>query len=203
MSMINSLGKTGGILGLTAIAIVTLGSALLTHSLVPPIGDSVESPRHERMDAERTGGEKDESHPDVEKQIKAFIIHYIATLEGKNEKAIRALFIEDDRFAWFTDGVKSYATIDDVLAGMRKYAGIRFETTISRIHVVPLSASLASVRSKFRTKLTIPGAENHEYGGVITWLLEKAPASDEWKVILGHTSTPGGPPNNDYKGGKQ
>jgi len=139
----------------------------------------------------------------VEKEVKAFIAHYIETLEGGDEKAIRDLFVADERFAWFTDGAKSYATADDVLAGMRRYAGIKFQTTVSEVRVVPLSATLASARSKFKTRLTIPFADDHEYGGVITWLIEKASPSGQWRVLLGHTSTPGGPPKRGEERKKQ
>lgn len=141
------------------------------------------------------GSAQDEPGSVVEVEVKAFLAHYIKTLEGGDEEAIRALFVADDRFAWFTDGVKSYASPDDVLAGMRRYADIHFETWVSNVHVVPLSASMASVRTNFRTELTIPDADDYEYGGVISWLLEKRSANGAWKVLLGHTSTPGGPPS--------
>ena len=169
---LRSLEKLGVALALTALVVVT-----------PAMGGSAQDePGSERLRA-------------VEVEAKAFIAYYIKTLEGGEEEAIRALFVADDRFAWFTDGAKSYASPDDVLAGIRRYSGIRFETSVSNIHVVPLSASLASVRLDFRTELTIPDADDYEYGGVITWLLEKSSASGAWKVLLGHTSTPGGPPS--------
>ena len=202
MNVFHLLGKTVVIVGLSALVSLISGVASPRQSSAPAIGDSVDRPGDEHSDAKRPPGREAESQPDVEKDVKSFIVHFIATLESGDEQAIRRLFVGDDRFAWFTDGAKSYANIDEVLAGMRRYAGIRFETTVSEIRVVPLTVSLASARSKFRTKLTIPGSDDHEYGGVITWLLEKAPASDEWKVILGHTSTPGGPPIKADQSGK-
>ena len=138
----------------------------------------------------------------VEQEVRAFLARYLEALESRDAEAIRPLFVADDRFAWFTDGVKSYSTPDDVLAGLSVYAHLYFETTLSEIRVVPLGASLASARSRFNTRLTSaqPDDWESEYGGVITWLLEKDPVSGEWKVILGHTSTPGGPPS---EGGRQ
>ncbi len=133
----------------------------------------------------------------VEHEVSAFLARYIDTLESGDDDAIRALFVEDDRFAWYTDGTKSYATPDDVLASMRQYAGIEFHTTLSDVRVVALDKVHASARSAFHTTLTIPGADDYEYGGVITWVTEKDPASGAWQVLLGHTSTPGGPPSND------
>lgn len=130
----------------------------------------------------------------VENEVKAFLEHYIATLEGGAERGVRELFVADDRFGWFTDGVQSYATADDVLAGMRRFAGITFKTTMSDVGVKPITATLAIAESKFHTRLTLPGSETHEYGGVITWVLERAGTDGPWKVLEGHTSTPGGPP---------
>lgn len=140
----------------------------------------------------RSGRQSPEPGPDAE--VKAFITDYIETLQSGDEEAIRALFVSDGRFEWFTDGALSYASVEEVLAGLRRYEGIRFETALREVRVVPLGPRLASVRSHFRTKLSIPGSSDHEYGGVITWLVEKDPASGAWRVLLGHTSTPGGPP---------
>jgi|GEM_PF-4456368 len=201
MNMSHQMAKIGVVLGLTALVTLTSGFASPAQS-EPKTDEAVQSPLQEHRDAKHAGSREDEVLG-VEKEVKAFIIHYIATLEGGDENAIRRLFVDDDRFAWYTDGEKSYSTIDDVLAGMRKYAGIRFETNVSEICVLPLSTSLASARSRFQTKLTIPGAEDHEYGGVITWLVEKASSSGEWRVLLGHTSTPGGPPKETTEEGKR
>ena len=171
---IPSLEKLGAALSLAALLVVS-----------PAVDASAQDePGSERLRA-------------VAVEVTAFVAHYNKTLEGGDEEAIRALFVADDRFAWFTDGAKSYSSSDDVLMAMRRYAGIRFETSVSNVDVVPLSASMASVRSNFRTELTIPDADNYEYGGVITWLLEKSSTSGAWQVLLGHTSTPGGPPRAD------
>ncbi len=134
---------------------------------------------------------------DFESGVNGFLKHYLTTLESRDERAIRDLFVTDDRFSWYTDGARSYSTADDVLRGMRQFANVRFKTTLSKVRVVELSPSLASVRSTFRTHLTIPGRDDHEYGGVITWLLERDPAKNAWRVLLGHTSTPGGPPSKE------
>lgn len=133
--------------------------------------------------------------------VEAFLQHYIETLESKNEAAIRNLFVDDDRFAWFTDGALSYSSANDVLDGMKRFGGIQFKTTITDIHVVMLGGNLASIRSKFSTTLIIPEADDFTYSGVITLLLEKSGNDDEWKIILGHTSTPGGPPKSTHENG--
>lgn len=129
-------------------------------------------------------------------EVRAFTGQYIRALEAGEEEEILALFVADGRFAWFTDGVKSYASPADVLAGLKMYAGTTFRTTLSEVEVVPLRADLASVRSPFRTQLTIPNSEPQAFSGVITWLVEKDGASKAWKVLLGHTSTPSGPPRD-------
>lgn len=139
----------------------------------------------------------------VKQQVEAFLDRYIKTLESKDERAIRALFVDDDRFAWFTDGERAYSTPEEVLAGMRRYEGVRFQTSLSDFRVFPLAAGLASADSSFTTKLTIPGSSGVEFGGVITWLVEEDPTSGDWRVLLGHTSTPGGPPTESDGKGKR
>lgn len=133
----------------------------------------------------------------VRREVEAFLSQTIKTLESRDEEAIRSLFASDDRFAWFTDGKRSYSTPEEVLAGMRSYQDTRFETILSDVRVVLFGTNLASANSTFVTKLTIPGTAGHTFGGVITWLVEKDPASGAWKVLQGHTSTPGGPPQSN------
>ncbi len=127
-------------------------------------------------------------------EVEAFLVDYIAALEARDEDAVRALLNADGRFAWFTDGVRSYASPDDVLSGMRRFADIAFVTELSKVQVLPLGQGLASASAHFRTELTFPDAPAFTYGGVITWLLEKPSPGLGWTVLLGHTSTPGGPP---------
>lgn len=130
----------------------------------------------------------------VKQEVEAFLAQYITTLESRDERAVRTLFVNDDRFAWFTDGVRKYSTPDQVVAGMRLYEGIRFQTILSSVRVMLLAEGLASAESVFATKLMIPSSPDVEFGGVITWLLERDSSSGNWKVLQGHTSTPGGPP---------
>lgn len=168
----------------------------------PPKNNHRDTKRAEaREGAKRVEEQKDKRHAGVEKEVRAFLAHYINTLEDKNERAVRDLFVADKRFAWFTDGAKSYSTPEDVLAGMKRYTGTTFKTTLSEVRVVPFNESLASAHSKFQTKLTIPGSDDYEFGGVITWIVEKAPAAGGWRVLEGHTSTPGGRPSkgDQYK----
>ncbi len=134
-------------------------------------------------------------HAAIAAEARVFATHYIETLEGKNEDAIRTLFVADERFAWYTDGALSYADADDVIAGMRAYAGITFKTTLADITPVVLDSRRVSLRTRFETTLTIPNADDFTYGGVITWLLEKSEHDNSWRVLLGHTSTPSGPPS--------
>lgn len=127
-------------------------------------------------------------------EVRQFLDHYVATLEGRDESEVRALFVDDGRFVWFTDGAQSYASADDVIRGMQRFSDTRFRTELECIDVVPLAPHLAAASSHFRTHLTLPDGKHHEFGGVITWLLERSSTADAWRVLSGHTSTPGGPP---------
>ena len=130
---------------------------------------------------------------EIRKEVQAFLRHYVRVVDGTDEKAMAALFVADSRFAWFTDGAKSYASPKEAVAGRKRYAGVTFKTTFTATEIVPLQPGLASVRTKFRTQLKIPNAPEQVFGGVITMLLQKHKTSGVWQVVLGHTSTPSGP----------
>lgn len=155
--------------------VVVLGLAFTQPTVGPPIT---------RQEPPRT----------VEQEVEAFLQSYLAALETRDEKALLGMFAVDDRFRWFTDGALSYSSSSEVLAGMQRFAGIEFKTNLTDIRVLPLAPTHASASASFQTELTIPGADNHTYGGVITWLLERKAPSDPWRIPQGHTSTPGAPP---------
>lgn len=133
---------------------------------------------------------------DATAEIRDFLAHYIATLEARDEAQVRTLFVDDGRFVWFTDGARSYGSADEVLAGMRRFGDMRFRTELDDVRTELHTPDLASAHSTFRTQLDLPGGNHHEYGGVITWLLERSPDDRGWRILVGHTSTPGGPPRS-------
>lgn len=135
-----------------------------------------------------------EEAPRSVQQVKDFLAGYLAALESRDEDALPDMFVADGRFRWFTDGALSYASATDVLDGMRQYGGARFATVLTDVRVVLLGERHASASATFRTDLTIPGADDHSYGGVITWVLEREAERERWRIVTGHTSTPGGPP---------
>lgn len=133
----------------------------------------------------------------IDSEVRLFLKQYLQTLEGGDEEAIRRLYVDDERFMWFSDGAVSYRSPDDVLNGLNRFASIKFHTDISDVEVVPLTPAYATASTGFSTELEIPGAENYTFGGVITFLLERDEASGRWAVLRGHTSTPGGPPDDE------
>ena len=156
---------------------VLLPLALAMWIAIP--SSSVPAP-HDLTDAERAR---------VTSEATDFLASYLEVIEGGDTDAIRALFVEDERFAWFTDGEKRYASVDDLLAGLASMKGMTFSTEVSEVEVVPLAPDLAHARTAFQTKLSQGGAVVFEYGGVITWVLEDVKDSG-WRVLTGHTSTP-------------
>jgi len=133
----------------------------------------------------------------LEREVNEFLREYLATLEAKDSDRIPALYAADDRFAWYTDGKLAYQSADEVLRGMAYYGDIKFKTSLSATRIVPLTETLVSVRTAFETQLTLPDAQPSGYSGAITMLLEKTDA--RWRIVLGHTSTPGGPPARDQQ----
>ena len=143
------------------------------------------SPRLHRVPHELT--EADQAR--VQREVTAFLASYLEAIEGDDTEAIRGLFVDDGRFAWFTDGEKRYTSADQVLASLAGMEGMTLATDSSKLEVIPLTPDLSHARSAFRTRIIQDGAVVYEYGGVITWLLEEV-EDGEWRVLTGHTSTP-------------
>ncbi len=132
---------------------------------------------------------------------RAFLDHYVATIASGDAARVVELFCPDQRFAWYTDGQLSYSAPAEVAAGLARYAGMTFVTEVSDVEVVMVADDVASLRSGFATELTVEGNPVHRYGGAMTLLLERT--TDGWHVVLGHTSTPGGPPGNAGEGAER
>jgi len=125
----------------------------------------------------------------VEREATAFLASYLDILQGEDPEAIRGLYAQEGRLAWFTDGEKRYASADEVIASLASMEGTTLSTETSDLEVIGLAPHLVHARSAFHTKLSQGGAVVYEFSGVITWLLEKD-AGGSWRVLTGHTSTP-------------
>lgn len=135
--------------------------------------------------------ERDCGHDIVE--VQEFVNHYIDVLEGRDPERVRDLYVTDHRFAWFTDGERAYKSVDDLLASLAglERAGMTLTTTLSATNVVVLAPALASVSTRFETTGWVEDGE-FAFSGIITMLVERSESG--WRVIRGHTSTPGGRP---------
>ena len=145
--------------------------------------------------AAEEGGGSAEDHDEVTKEVLAFAESYLETLESGDPEKVRELFVADGRFAWHTDGKKRYSTPGEVVEGLEELAasGMKLTTEFFNSEAIPLTPSLATFRTSFRTEGTVAGRPTFEYAGVVTMILERSP-SGSWRVLSGHTSTPGGPP---------
>ena len=131
----------------------------------------------------------DELRAQVKREATAFLGSYIEVLEGDDADAIRALFVADDRFVWYSDGARKYTSADEVLEGLAAMGEMQFQTESTGAEVVPLTPDLAHARTTFTSKILQGGAVVYEFSGAITWVLEQG-SDEEWRVLSGHTSTP-------------
>ena len=119
-------------------------------------------------------------------EVEAFLERHHSTLEAREPDAIRQLYVTDERFAWFEDGVKRYASPEDIVKALAAYpAGMSIETEYSGTLVDVLSPTLASVHTGFETKIG-EGEASFAFGGVITMLLER---DADWRIVTGHSSS--------------
>ncbi len=140
------------------------------------------------------GDEPGSATEDIVEDVTRFLAEYMRTLETKDVDAIRRLYVDDDRFAWHTDGVTQYSSPDALLEGLKQFGAVDFKTALTETVVVSLGSRLAHVRTRFLTTLEFPDSPSHSYGGVITMLVERNSGQGDWRVVSGHTSTPGAPP---------
>ena len=89
---------------------------------------------------------------------------------------------------------RSNVSATDAL-GLKAYPGMSLSTEVSDVRVIALTPTLASVSTVFATEVNMSGGQVFGYVGVITMLLESS--DGEWRVLTGHTSTPGGPPSDE------
>ena len=124
----------------------------------------------------------------VEQQVRDFLGKYRAAIESRQIEALRALYVNDDRFAWFEDGSERYSTPNDVVQALSALPqNMSLHTEYSGTRVLVLSRDLAMVRSSFQTRLGEAGQEGFSFGGAMTMLVERDP--EGWKIVSGHTST--------------
>ena len=145
----------------------------------------------------------DDARAAVVREATELLERYQRAIESGDGDAVIACLDPSDRFAWFTDGRKSYASGDDILRGLAglKAARMRLTTEYSETGVLAMSDDVAYVRTRFATTGEVTGGEGFEYAGVITLLVERS-EDGSWRIVSGHTSTPGGPPSrSDDDGG--
>lgn len=134
----------------------------------------------------------------LDAEVRAFVDAYGATLADAEPGEVRSLYVEDARFSWFTDGVRLYASAQDVINGLSGGAGpgVRYETAMRDVEVTALGDDHAAVRADFRTAGVVEGAEQFAFAGVLTMVVERD-EDGAWRVVQGHSSTPGGPPGGE------
>lgn len=131
----------------------------------------------------------------VRTELEGFLLRYVETLAGDDDHAIRALYVADDRFTWFTDGRAIYRSSQDVVDGLDslRASAVELHTDLANTAVLQLSRKHATINSDFSTSAKTEGQEAFAFTGVITMVVERQP-DGTWKVVQGHSSTPAGPP---------
>jgi hypothetical protein len=123
---------------------------------------------------------------DVEVQLDRFLERSRDAFKNGEEKEVRAVCDVSDRFAWYEDGELRYPTVDQMLQAKASIPDeMQFETTYSDTDMTVLTDSIASIASRFETKVT--GSMAFELSGVVTLLLERDASG--WHILQGHTSS--------------
>lgn len=127
--------------------------------------------------------------PIVEGEVRIFLEQYMEALSARDADRIRAVLVEDGRFAWVEDGEVRYRSATDLLAGLQQFPpDTDLRTVLSDLVVVPVGETGAHAWARFRTTIG-EGPDGFSFGGAISFVLERQTGS--WKLVGGHTSAPG------------
>lgn len=120
-------------------------------------------------------------------ELPSFLHHWNDAMTARDSAAIRAAYVDDDRFRWFGDGALRYRNVEEILRALQQFPpGARIETSLADIEGVRLSPTAILGSAKFRTRVALPG-QSFEYSGVFTLVIEHNGA--RWRFLRGHTST--------------
>jgi ketosteroid isomerase-like protein len=102
--------------------------------------------------------------------------------------SVASLYAEDSTFWWAEQGTIRYRAgeIRRALTGMPR--GMRIETTYEGMEIVALAPGLASVMTRFQTRIGDSAAVAASFGGVVSMTLQHRAGG--WRIISGHTSSP-------------
>jgi len=121
-------------------------------------------------------------------EVAAAFDGYIAALNASDFDLAASYFADDPRFAWFEDGIQTYASRDDVRRSLEQLEAMgALSVTVEPARIVVLSADAALLDTTHTTVVGEPGA-GFEFSGVMTVALVRTDTG--WKFLQGHTSTP-------------
>ncbi len=123
----------------------------------------------------------------VEDEVERFLESYRLAIETRDAALLRTLYVNDGRFEWIEDGEVRYRSPDAVIAGLAKLpSDAVVRTEYDRTEVATVGDAGARVSTGFRTVIG-EGPSAFEFGGMISFVLEKGPTG--WRIEGGHTST--------------
>lgn len=104
-------------------------------------------------------------------------------------EAVMRLYADEPRFVWVTNGVVESRSLDKIRQHFTATpAGTRVETTYSDTEITPLAPGVATVLTRFETRITDAQGGGFHFGGLLTMTLVER--GDGWKILDGHASSP-------------
>jgi len=124
-----------------------------------------------------------------EREVRAFLKIFSQAFKDRDEAAIRKLYVSDDRLSWYEDGRLKYDSVETVLKALKSMPStMGFETSYTDTTIEMLSGRIATMHTKFDSKIISNGKPVFGWSGVTTMVLEKD--DTHWKALSGHSSTP-------------
>ena len=125
---------------------------------------------------------------EIESEVGEFLAAYREAFNAGDTDAIHEMYIGDDRFAIFEDGVLRYATPAAVVEALKSFPpGMTLATEHSNARIIPLTEHLATASLNYQTRITTADGGSFEFGGVVTLLAERT--ANGWRIVTAHTSS--------------
>ncbi|NOT07566.1 MAG: SnoaL-like domain-containing protein [Gemmatimonadales bacterium] len=98
-----------------------------------------------------------------------------------------AFYADDPGFRWVEDGAVKARSVEDIRRGLAGLQGMRVETTLEDTEVSPAVPGVASVATRFQTRVADSSGTKFSFGGAMTLVMVHRDGG--WRILTGHSSS--------------
>jgi pimeloyl-ACP methyl ester carboxylesterase/ketosteroid isomerase-like protein len=116
-----------------------------------------------------------------------------ASAAGDWNKVI-SFYLDSPDFRWIERGHVEYRSVDEIRKSLIAFpAGTKIHTTYRDTEIIPRTADVAVVVTRFETRVAIPQSGGFRFDGALT--IDLVRRDGAWRFAAGHTASPAASPN--------